>query len=421
MFTAFLRFLALSTVFFPLLTIAGWNFRSENYFYSKLYSLDTYDLDPSNRNLGRPDAQLSADVRPELKATYQSSQKWILRPRWTYSHELISYKDTQTQFYRGQGKIDLTDAYWESIWNDYVRTTVGLQVYQWGPAEFLNASNPLFHLNNQQRSTIFKEKGQVLIRVNVDYSRNWNQVFIYEPISNAEPSWIEGDTFVPKGLIKTEWISTSGVNSVGFVFGKEEKSMNFFGEYFIYSPYDGLSFYLDSKHTENSVAYYPDNNAYGTESLLYNTDLRGGWVSFGVAGIRKEWSHLDLRLEYIYNTGGWTSEQFTDAKKTLLYPTPDILKNAERLARPGLELMGRSYAYISARFFSLGKKQKHNIGLRYLISETDSSSTLITTYDYDLNDSINLYAELFGSFGPKEGELNLIQQKSLMAGFKWSL
>lgn len=416
-------------ILFILLTTFGYfqnawgrfSFRTENYFYGRYFNLETARLDPSNQIFNRPEYMTNADLRPELKLAY-SNQKWIVRPRWTYSYESIHFPDTNTSLTHSSGKIDLTDAYWESIFTDELRTTIGLQVYQWGPAEFLNASNPIFHLNTQQRSTLFKEKGKVLVRLNVDYTRNWNQVFIYEPISNAERPWIADDPeFKPKSLVKTEWTSASGVNSIGFVFGREERAMGFFGEYFNFSPSEGFSIYLDSKHTENSPAYYPDANTYGSESLIYNPRVRGGWASFGVAGLRKEWSHLDLRFEYIYNTGGWTPEQFRDAKLTLAQQNPDTPKNFARFANPGIELLGRGYGYISLRFFNLGKKDNHSIAFRYLHAEGDSSSTLTTTYDWDFNNSINVFAEFYGSFGPQEGELNLLQQQSIMLGLRWSL
>ncbi len=424
MSSAFLKthvlFLALLITGLPPSAWGKFNFRSENYFSGKYYSLETMRLDPSNRIFNRPDYLGNVDIRPEFKLTY-GIQKFILRPRWTYTHENIHYSDTNTDETVSAGKIDLSDAYLESIWTEEIRTTVGLQVYQWGPAEFLNASNPIFHLNSQQRSTLFKEKGKVLLRLNVDYSKSWNQVFLYEPITNGERPWIAEDTFQAKSLVKTEWTGESGVDSLGFVLGKEERGMGFFGEYFNFSPTEGFSVYLDSKHTENSPAYYPDANLYGTESLLFNPKIRGGWASFGVAGIRKEWSHLDLRFEYIYNTGGWTTEQFQDAKATLIQKNPDTLKNLARFASPGLELLGRGYGYISMRFFNIGKKDNHSIAFRYLMSEADSSGTLTTTYDWDFNNSINIFAEFAGSFGPDESELNLTQQQSFMVGFRWSL
>ncbi len=421
-------FLNLRFLFILIVTIGylpdGWsnlNLRTENYFYGRYFKLESVQLDPSNRLFNRPDYMMDADIRPELKLTYLD-QKWIVRPRWTYSFKNIHFNDTNTNVTNSEGKIDLTDAYWESIFTDELRATVGLQVYQWGPAEFLNASNPIFHLNSQQRSTIFKEKGKVLARLNVDYTRNWNQVFIYEPISNRERPWIADNTeFKPKALVKTEWISDSGFNSVGFVFGREERSMGFFGEYFSYSPVEGFSIYLDSKHTEKSPAYYPEPNTYASESLVYNPKARSEWANFGVAGIRKEWSHLDLRCEYVYNSGGWSPEEFRDAKLTLIQQNPDTANNIARFASPGIELLGRAYGYVSFRFFNLGPKNNHSIALRYLYAEGDSSSTLTITHDWDFNDSINFFAEFYGSFGRKESELNLLQQQSGMLGLRWSM
>lgn len=396
------------------------SFRSENYFSGRYFSLEPVPLDSSNRIFNRPNYLGNIDIRPEFKLTFET-QKWIARPRWTYTYENFHYGDSDTDETKSMGKIDLTDAYLESIWTDEIRTTLGLQVYQWGPAEFLNASNPIFHLNAQQRSTLFKEKGKVLLRLNVDYTRNWNQVFLYEPISNAEHPWIADDTFKPKSLVKTEWLGDSGTSSVGFVFGKEERGMGFLGEYFNFSPTEGFSIYLDSKHTENSPAYYPNANAYGSESLTFDPKARRGWVNFGVVGVRNEWSHLDLRLEYVYNTAGWTTEQFRNAKATLLQLNPDTSKNFSRFASPGLELIGRGYGYISFRFFNIGKKNNHSIAFRYLVSEADASSTLTSTYDWDFNDYISIFAEFFGSFGASESELNMLQQKSYTAGLRWSL
>jgi hypothetical protein len=419
--TALLIFFALLGFLFSSPASARWDLRLENYVSGKYFDLGANGTDPTNRLLNRPSYQGFLDVRPEVKFTSPLYHKLILRPRFTYVYDSILYKDTNETYTPSTSKADLSDAYWEAIWNDEVRTTVGLQVYQWGPAEFINASNPIFHLNTQQRSTIFKEKGQPLLRMNVDYSRNWNQVFILQPISNAERPWIDEVPFSPKSLIKTEWISDSSVNSIGFVFGKEERGMGFMGEYFSFSPVEGFSLYADSKHTEHSVAFYPDTNPYGTESLYFDPITRGGWTSLGVAGVRKEWAHLDLRLEYIYNSGGWTSQQLKDAIATMVYQNPETSRNRTRFSNPGLELLGRGYGYISARFFNIGKKDNHSISFRYLQAEQDGSSTLMVTYDWDFSDSINLFAEYFGTYGDDNTELNLLQQQTYLLGFRWSL
>lgn len=393
----------------------------ENYFTGKYLSLEKAPLDPTNKIFNRPKTQTTTDLRPELKYTYKSIQKIVLRPRFTYAYETFSYSTDSEIKTSSQGKVDLTDAYIESVWDDDIRTSVGLQVYQWGPAEFLNASNPLFHLNAQQRSILFKEKGKVLARINVDYTRNWNQVFIYEPLSNTESEWIEGEKFTPKALVKTEWLSESGVNSLGLVLGKDERSLGFFGEYFSVSPMDGYSFYLDSKHMQNSPAFYPDTNPYGSQSLYYDPITRDGWISFGVVGIRGEWNHLDLRFEYVYNTAGWTPAQFKEAKAILTSMTPDTPTNLARFARPGLELPGRGYGYISARFFNIGKKDNHSIAFRYLVAENDGSGTLLGLYEWEATDSITVFSEYSGSFGPESSELNLLPQHTYLLGFKWSL
>ena len=140
------------------------------------YSVDSYlsgqknevidsSINSFNQVLGLPSEEFNLDLRSELKWRTAKSQI-LFRPRWVghirKSTDQLSEVDTQKE----KGDFNVTDFFWEYNWNSVLTTTIGLQVFQWGPAEFLNPSNPFFHFSTQQKSLFFKEKGQFILHSN---------------------------------------------------------------------------------------------------------------------------------------------------------------------------------------------------------------------------------------------------------------
>lgn len=398
----------------------------ESYLAARATPKSSTSINADNRTFQLSSQDLSLDLRPDLKATFNENHKIVLRPRWLGKAENTNLNGPDETKNKSQGTLQLTDFYVENIWSDHLRTVSGLQVYQWGGAELLNPSNPLFHFNNNQKSAFYKEKGKLLIRTNVDYSRNWSQVFIIEPISNNESPWIASqnndgsmETFSAKGLIRTEWNSSQGLNSASFTIGKEERQKNFIGETITYSPFDGISLYADAKQSEGSLAFEPTANVFGSDSLT--APSQNNIKQLAIIGARLEDSHFDLRFELIDNQSGWDKSQFARVVRLLKTQSPDIFLNYARFAKPGLELFSQRYYYLSLRFPNVLKKQDLNFAMRYLLSDLDGSSSLQTSLDWSATESLTGFVEAITPFGSTETDLNFTGQSSYLLGLKWNI
>lgn len=392
----------------------------ETYFSAQASTYQNTVLNPGNQYFQFPSEVGEIDFRPDWKFSFLKFHKLVMRPRYLLNSSRTRYTNPTSETNTARGKFELTDFFLEDQWADSLKTVVGLQVYQWGPAELINPSNPLFHFNNRQRGAFYKEKGQVLLRANLDWNKHWGQVFIFEPISNNEPEWVSRTNFVQKGLLKTEYRFDNPVNYMGLVVGREELQKSFFGEYLTVSPYEGFSLYTDARHTEGLIPYRPQGNIYAGYSLERN-DAITSWYTLAVSGLRYEAVNYDLRLEYVYNEHGLNKEKFAQYLLTIQQLTPDLPNNLVAFAKPGLELLGQQYLYLSLRFPNLGKKEDMSLAFRIIGSVQDSSAVLQSDFDKNINDHLTAYLEAFTPSGAKETELNLFGQSFYMVGLKWNL
>jgi len=156
-------------------------YRLENYLYYSNSILAESFINPGNQVLQLPSENLGADIRAEGKWRGEKNQI-LIRPR--YQAEKIRTEVGGVSSEKNESDWDITDAFWESQLSQDISITAGLQVYQWGPAELLNPSNPLFHFNSRQKSFGYKEKGKVLLRGNYTIGKLDSLVFILEPVPN---------------------------------------------------------------------------------------------------------------------------------------------------------------------------------------------------------------------------------------------
>jgi hypothetical protein len=184
------------------------------------------------------------DLRPQLKWE-SGSWKAILRPRWTAQSEVWKYTDTvgtgATAELRSRalGNLNLTDAYLEFAAPNDLLVTAGLFVEGWGPAEFVNPSNPFIHLSFQNKSYFYKEKGLVLIRGLWNPSAKTTLSLTTEPISNNERSFRQGTgepgerDFESRWALRAEWQSDNASLLAGALVGQEQDKALFIGEFWV--------------------------------------------------------------------------------------------------------------------------------------------------------------------------------------------
>ena len=376
-------------------------------------------VNPQNQVLELPSGKTQFEVRPTVRLREESWQA-IVRPQiWLNNQEKTILNVRQNV---SKNKFDITDAFIEKNWSSTFSTTVGLQVYQWGPAEFFNPSNPFFHTNSQQKNLLYKEKGRGLLRANVSFNKENSLVIAVEPVSNQEPEFIAEDAFTTKGFIKYEksWSGTS--NSVGVSAGIAEKNNIFLGEYFNWAINDIFSFYADIKHQKDHVHYVTvENGAF--YDMVPADPKENQWSTLAVTGLRIE-HPVDIRFEYIYNSAGYDLDQTDQAIASATnFFNPKYPQNARRFFRPGLELLGRQYFYTSFRLTDPVLIQNFSFYLRWLHSFQDQTAQVQTEIEKSFFDSWTVYAgQTLGTFetGFSTSEFRLVQTGESYVGLKYS-
>lgn len=377
------------------------------------------EINPLNQVLNLPTDYYYLDLRSELKYRTRSNQV-IVRPRWEGYSQTIVNQATNKSVQNAKGRIDLTDAFVETTWGARFNTTLGLQVYQWGPAEFLNPSNALFHFNPRQRNLFYKEKGKALLRANWSLNKENIVVLAIEPISNNEPEWIEEDKFTSKFILKYEksWLQTG--NYFGLVAGSEEKSNFYVGEYFNWSPIEGFSIYADAKHPQYQQNFEPVFNGLAYDMERVNNP-KNQWQTLAVAGLRWE-SNFDIRLEYIYNSMGYDKDKLLAARQSAanIFSTK-YGQNLKRYLKSGLELLGQNYLYTSLRVNEPFDFKEFNFYTRYIYSMQDQSSQLQIEFDKSFLDSWTVFANQSLTYGAENSEFRLLNAWQTTLGLKLSL
>lgn len=387
------------------------------YVYGQKNQLADSIINPLNAVLKTPHLEGNVDLRGELKWK-SGSNLGIIRPRvMAYHRSILVSGDNQTE---SKATLDLTDAFHEYYWNNQISTTVGLQVYQWGPAEFINASNPLYHFNTRQKSVVYKEKGQVLLRGNFSTDKENSFVLMLQPVSNNEPEWIAEDKFKPKAIFKYEKSWTKTNNYLGLVVGSEEQSNFFVGEYLNYSFFEGLSAYADVKHAQNRINYIPAISG-TTYDMIPENLKKNQWPTLGVFGLRWEDSY-DIRFEYIYNGMGYTKDDLNAAVISASSRlNPNYVQNLSRFLKPGLEILGQNYIYASYRINEPFKFKEFNFYSRYIQSLQDDSAQFQIEFDKALFNSYLIFSNVSFSSGAIDTEFRLLNDWQALLGFKWGI
>lgn len=374
------------------------------------YNYEGYAFAESQRGYNNSisyEATLNLDQRAELKWVY-SDAKFIFRPR------LIAYADNkQSSTY--EVNFNITDAFYEKYISDHVFTTVGLQVYQWGPAESINPSNPFFHFNSNQRSLIYKEKGKVLLRLNLNLESQDNFVLIVEPISNNETYWIAEKKFKPQiaGKFDISWPGTR--NFLGIVLGIPDNADFFIAEYFQYEFKEGLSVYADAKHSVNTFSYQPKSEGIFFQMQPMNqTDYMS---TLSVVGLRYE-DEFDARLEYVYNSAGYEKKKFKNALVAISQVSPYLVENLARFQASGLELLGQNYLYFSIRKTDPFKIKDFSIYFRSMTSLMDHSGVEQFEFDKSVLDWMNVFGQYSAFRGSKDTEFKLSDNWKASLGVK---
>ncbi len=399
---------------------------AENTYRFDIYGSSTYrtwnDDSPFNPNnvLGAPTWTHTLELRPDFQFNLTEKHSLVLRSR----HFLQSFETDFTKPDRKRSTqdedSDLSDLFFSSTWSDSFGTTIGLQNYQWGPAEIFSPSNPFFHFNTNQRSFFFKEKGRALVRANWNpdpNSNRWSIVGTHEPIDNNTRFWTADRDFDPRSALKVEYQFENPANAFAFIGGQGEKQRGFIGEYFTWSWTEGISLYGDMQHRQGRANYLPKRNAFGAYDLVEADD--GRVHTLAVLGFRWE-GRVDFRQEFILNEAGYDSDEWKQVRKSATTLSPNLLKNVGRFAEPGLEFRTQTYSYTSLRIPDLGASKMASVGVRWLSSLEHYSSVLQLNYEYNWNDHLVISLEGLQFMGSDNSEFKIVDDQQASVGFRWS-
>ena len=373
-----------------------------------------------NKILKVPTFAHTLEVRPDLQFNFSDSHSLIVRSRHFLQSFETQYTNPDKKKYSTDQDSDLSDLFFSSVWNGTFATTIGLQNYQWGPAEIFSPSNPFFHFNNSQRSYFYKEKGRVLVRANWNPSpqtTNWSVVGLYEPIDNNTRYWIADRDFKPQSALKIEYQFDNPTNSIAIIGGQGENQRGFVGEYFTWSPYEGKSFYMDAQHRSGRSNYVPEKNGLGLYDLVKSQDDKN--FTLAVLGFRWE-GRVDLRQEFVFNEEGYNNTEWKRVRASGVTLSPNILQNSRRFAAIGTEFHTKSYSYTSVRIPDLGLSRMASIAARWFSSLDHDSAALQMNFEYNWNDNTVLSVEAVQYVGDPYGEFRIVNDKQASFGFRWS-
>ncbi len=389
-------------------------FSYEAYLFGEQRDYADSVLNLGNEVLNVPETAGFLDQRAEFKWLINDA-KIILRPRIVSYQQNYKTEQTLKEESQSDTEINLADAFYEQYITDRIFTTVGLQVYQWGPAEVLNPSNPFFHFNTNQRSLVYKEKGKALLRLNWNAKVDNNFVFMVEPVSNNETHWIAEEKFKPQVAAKFETAWTGTRNFLGFVAGIPDNADFFIGEYFQYEFTEGFSIYADAKHGVNTFFYEPQTQGLFQRMLPSNQD--GTVSTLAVGGLRYE-DTFDARLEYIYNSAGYDQKTFDSALIGSSQLSPFLVDNIKRFQFSGLELFSQNYVYFSVRKTDPFDIKDLSLFFRSLTSLMDSSGVEQFEFDKSVLDWANIFGQYSAYRGEQDSEFKLVDDWKVSAGVK---
>lgn len=376
-------------------------------------------LNPGNRILELSEASLFTDNRSELKFNLSNKLKMTINPRLQLMAESRTFKSPDEQRRGIYSKLDLTEAYVEASADGDWLITFGLFSFQWGPAEFLSPSNPLFHFKSDGKTYLYQEKGKGLLKLASSLD-HWSWQALFEVFDNNERTWVAEREYENKILIKAERRFENSFNYLGLTTGLIEAHRAFIGEYANTVLIEGTSLYLDARHSPGNLGFSPQQNAFGLYDLLPAEDNNQKWSSLVTLGFRQEFTAIDYRLEYIYNELGYSKDQMTQALQAGTLPSLNLLSNLQRLQRSGKELLGRQYLYSSLRVLEIARIRDLTGTLRYLLSLQDNSSNLQLSFDKPLNDSLIGLLEFSATSGADSLEFTLGNRFSFFTGIKWT-
>lgn len=398
----------------------AWEFASTTQLWIKsgINSLQDTPLVSVDSPLAMPKTTTGILLREDFSAKNENSE-WVFRP------SLAAYSEVYRQFLNNldqkktKQEFRINELYLRKEHNSLWSSALGLQNYQWGPAELMSPSNPLFHFSSQALDPSYQIPGHSLARLNYTPLENLNFVGLYEFAPNEEKSFIYDTPFTPLGLIKFDYRLPTPTDYLGLTIGNEQMHDPFIGEYGNITLDDGFSIYFDIKQTTVSKRYYPHVD-YGQPPRMNLYDYHDSIYMLSLIGFRIETDDFDFRWEEISNELGFTQNEMNNVARSLdPSTTPIATQNIKSFLHNGRELISKGYTYLSVRSKKLIPWLDSSIALRTLYVHRDESSLGTLQWDGSIGERGTFFINVQSAFGKKNTEMNMLFKSKLSCGLQW--
>ena len=365
---------------------------------------------PENSIYQLPVTKISTELRPEFKVKYGRNSRLVIRPRFVYDQSHREAASLEHKRDEGQGRAYINEAYGVMAFGQKWQSTVGLQNFQWGPAEIASPSNPLFRDLGLDKPYAFETRGKSLLRVNYSPEPGLSLIAIGEVADNSEEKPKFEASFRRKALLKTELADASQTDYVGLVLVGTQLERPEVGVYAHWEVLAGLTSYFDGTLRYGSTAYYPVLDELDA-GFRQNRLQSHAPLSTAVIGLRYVTEgNWDFRLEGVRDEGGWTPE---DRKTARILLAADLnAKNLALFLQPGTILPGQRFVYGSLRVPNLWPQNSVTATVRSIYSLADRTYRDLLTFDSYIGDHFVVSLGGSSNAGPLNGELT--------QGYRWS-
>jgi hypothetical protein len=129
---------------------------------------------------------------------------------------------------------------------------------------------------------------------------------------------------------------------------------------------------------------------------------------------------VDIRVEYIENEPGWSSEQVRQANTNALARVATQPTVLGYLQAPGLDLPGKRYAYASLRAPDLLHDESLTVDVRVVQSLADYTAVTFLNVEWIASDAWVLFLSASAALGKSDGDLTRLSRGNVIVGSRYS-
>ena len=395
-----------------------------------LASQTTSDLNDSSLNprniFGLPKYAFQVEVRPDFYLNY-GKLKLMAKPRnimtWVRIEDGVrsGESDWDNDLFVNEWIAGLQP--WDSLFFSYGRENI-----QWGPSYLVSPSNPFFR-ENGLRNPKREVRGQDFGRLVWAPDSAWS-VSLFANTDEGENEFVQD--FENVYAMKVDYTGYRSYLSV--IPSYKDRDRERLGAYGGWKATDGLLFYGEGTVAQGTEVLYPQEtgrtflsgepiieleNSQDDSNNLEGTALAGASYTFELGPT--------LALEYLYNSTGYTDEQWDKVEDYVqelgriirLIPS-ELLQNlfdrTDLLIDPEVTQLRKHY--LNFQYLHPQLLEDLDISLRYTFNLDDNSSQLIPVAIYDLNNHLQAFVVGTHNFGGSDTEFKLFIDHSYFFGFQ---